>query len=342
MTVTVYRSSDGSAPVLSGTAGTLITVLQKCLIDGYGSQTGAGWTYLTGFTNPSGNVGVFQAGTGSNGYSFRVNDNAARVGTTDEAAGTPTALQARIRGYETMNLITDPTGTPNPFPTIAQNASGFFIRKSASVDANARNWIVVADARTCYMFIATTDVASSYIAWMMGEYYSFKTSDAGRSIVMGMSTESAATATLDPLNNIQLRMTSSFSNGLGRSLARSVNGSAGAISGTSVPLIGDGGFNTANAVDLVLGVGSTNYTNAADSRLYLAPVRVGQATGSTAGDYRGRLRGLWHFGHPIASAADGDTFSGAGDLAGKTFLVIKTGLNGGLYVVETSNTWDSN
>lgn len=342
MTVTVYKSSDGSAPTLSGTAGELITVLQKCLIDGYGAKTGAGWTYLTGFTNPSGNVGVFKAGSGSNGYSFRINDNAARVGTTDEVAGTPTALQARIRGYESMNLITDPTGTPSPFPTIAQNASGFFLRKSASVDATTRNWIVVADARTCYMFIQTTDVANAYIAWMMGEYYSFKSSDAGRSIVMGMSTESSATATLDPLNNIQSRMSTGFANGLGRSLARSVSGAAGAISGTNVPLMGDCAFATAANIEHVNGVGSTNYTNAADNRLYLAPIRVGQATSSAAGDYRGRLRGLWEFGHPIASAADGDTFSGAGDLAGKTFLVIKTGLNGGLYVVETSNTWESN
>ena len=41
--VTVYRSTDTGAPQLTGTAGSLKTVLKACLVEGYGSQPALGW-----------------------------------------------------------------------------------------------------------------------------------------------------------------------------------------------------------------------------------------------------------------------------------------------------------
>jgi hypothetical protein len=44
MTVRIYRSTDGSAPVLTGQAGKLTDLLDAILVNGYGSKTAAGWT----------------------------------------------------------------------------------------------------------------------------------------------------------------------------------------------------------------------------------------------------------------------------------------------------------
>ncbi len=58
---------------------------------------------------------------------------------------------------------------------------------------------------------------------------------------------------------------------------------------------------------------------------------------------RGQMRGFWHFLHPSgARVNDGDTFSGTGDLAGRTFLILKPAVDSlGVYVIETT-TWESN
>ena len=38
MAVTIYTSDDAGAPVLDGTNGSLINLLDKCLVTGYGSK----------------------------------------------------------------------------------------------------------------------------------------------------------------------------------------------------------------------------------------------------------------------------------------------------------------
>jgi hypothetical protein len=53
------------------------------------------------------------------------------------------------------------------------------------------------------------------------------------------------------------------------------------------------------------------------------------------------MRGIWHFGHGIGNVVDGDTFTGTGDLAGRSFLVVEGIGTSGLMIVETSNTWDT-
>tara|TARA_R110001583_G_scaffold190153_1_gene354206 strand:- start:421 stop:1395 length:975 start_codon:yes stop_codon:yes gene_type:complete len=42
--VTVYKSTDIGAPQLDGSVGAWLNVIQKCLVDGYGSKIGLGWT----------------------------------------------------------------------------------------------------------------------------------------------------------------------------------------------------------------------------------------------------------------------------------------------------------
>src|SRR5262245_26448894 len=135
MAVTVYRSTDSSAPTLSGTAGDLVNVLDKCLVAGYGSKTAAGWSKP--FTGT--NAAVFRMG-GGNQFYLDVNDNGPGAGTGQEA---------RVRGYETMTAVATGTG---PFPTVAQLAAGIIVRKSAALSGTTRAWVMVADDRSFYLF----------------------------------------------------------------------------------------------------------------------------------------------------------------------------------------------
>lgn len=88
----------------------------------------------------------------------------------------------------------------------------------------------------------------------------------------------------------------------------------------------------------ILGIGANNpaYPNPADNSIYLSRLFLASSV-PTFTHLRGYARGVWSWLHN-GGVNDGDTFNGAGDLAGKSFLVIKNGPNQGLFIIETSNT----
>jgi len=55
---TLYQSTDSGAPALSGQAGSLLEVLDACLVNGYGGKAAAGW----GIAFSSGNKRVYRPG----------------------------------------------------------------------------------------------------------------------------------------------------------------------------------------------------------------------------------------------------------------------------------------
>jgi hypothetical protein len=70
---TVYKSTDDNAPVLNGIAGSLINLLRKVLVDGFGTKAGAGWTLE--FLNTAETIAVFRNDSVSGfGRYFRVDD----------------------------------------------------------------------------------------------------------------------------------------------------------------------------------------------------------------------------------------------------------------------------
>lgn len=74
-TVNFYSSTDVDAPILNAEPGSLITVLNACLVNGYGTKSGAGWTLLgqgTAASNPY--TAMYQMGSGSRCVLY-VNDN---------------------------------------------------------------------------------------------------------------------------------------------------------------------------------------------------------------------------------------------------------------------------
>lgn len=168
MAVTVYKSTDASAPVLSGTAGALLGVLNACLINGYGSKSAAGWASAFSTTN----VNVYRAATGNRFY-LRVADTVAQDG--------------RIICYETM---TDASSGTNPTPNNTQVSGGGYWRKSTTADSTARPWIVIADATWFWLFI---DAGSADIFYpnFFGDLVPYKSGGDPYSTLVVVNTTSA-------------------------------------------------------------------------------------------------------------------------------------------------------
>jgi hypothetical protein len=120
----------------------------------------------------------------------------------------------------------------------------------------------------------------------------------------------------------------------GHFVARTMGGGGASVRVTPV---GDSG---------VVAAYGTNYSNRAgvipfnpNTPQFIFPIRVFEFNNGT---YRGRMRGIYHSAHPSNNYSNGSTFAGSGDYAGKTFQVVGTAINGGLWIVETSNTLENN
>jgi hypothetical protein len=297
----VYKSTDASAPAkISGVAGSLTTVLDAVLVNGYPGKAAAGWTIA--FTGASRRV--YRMGTvGATGFYLDVND----AGPGSVTLG----MEAFCRGYVAASGLS--AGT-EPFPTVAQQANGIAIRKKGSPDATSTDspWVIVADDKTVYIFIDTNDFPG-YTAFMFGDFYSFFSPDPYRCAIIGRAGSATGSNVLiaangeDRLSNLSALTAAAT----GHYAARAWHGGvAGAIQ------IGKHGDAAHSASTLA---GLFSYPNPKDSLTYLSQVKVHDLFGSFA-VARGRLRGFWHFLHPAASpVVDGDTPAGGGALAGKNF-----------------------
>lgn len=321
----VYTSADGGAPTMDGTSGGLCTLLNACLVTGYGAKAAAGWTRP--FT--SGVESSFQQGGGNQMFLY-VN------GTT---AFNSTGMNAGpIRGYESMSAVS--TGT-DPFPTVAQLAGGIGVMASVVNGVGpARPWVLVADDRTFYLLIDTAGSGVYEVSLCFGDLYSYKTGDSYRTFIGG-STNTIFGGRC-AMNYTSGTFTVSQASG-GLYIARDHLGTgksilSGSHADTSVGVVGALGSSTR------VYRGTLPYPNPAGDEIWLAPVYLHDPNYPVN---RGKFRGIWQWMHQTSGIADRDTFNGTGEFAGKTFLVVKvigfadTGgsTNTGVYIFETSNTW---
>lgn len=327
MPVTVYKSTDASAPVIKAdSAGLLYAMLKACLVTGYGAKAAAGWTEDYSGTNK----GVLRAPSGKRHY-FRIDDS------------NPVALASNregyVRGYESMSAVDTGTG---PFPTTTQaTTGGNVLRKSATIDTTTRPWVVVADARTCYAFIKSGDYGPGYASIGFGEFYSLGgANDLYNSFVAGgivrQGTATGEVVIPNPANEGLEDLTAMTAVTTGHYAPRSFV----AQDIQSAVTFGKHG-DAANSAAVLAGL--LEYPNRADQGMHLAQVWVHEVVGPNA-IRRGRMRGFWHFLHPIDSPVrDGDTWAGTGALTGKTFMCIRpTAVGTGVFVLETSDTWETN
>lgn len=330
---TIYTSYDSGSPQLYGSTGSLVAVLNACLVTGYINKLPAGWS--ADFTSSIASGSTFRPPSGSRCY-LNVRD-----------MGAPTAAEARVRGYESMTAFDTGSGM---FPMTAsfQGLPGqglVTVRKSNTSDiSSSRLWVLAADAYTMYMWIGsgTSAPAATYPniydhAFWFGDIYSFEgSSDIGRCMIMGRTVESVTTAT--PWD-AQTSMTGSSP---GQILARSYNGSSGSITFTKFT---DYGRTNPGAL-----IGYNAYPSGPDKAVYLSPFYVAESNVFqgiyTAGvSLRGRLRGLYGVCHSTTYFIDGQTITGTQEYAGKTFRILKTGatsLGNTLIAIETSNTVETN
>lgn len=306
---TVYRSSDGSAPVLTGTAGDLVNLLDKCLVDGYGAKSGAGWSKA--FT--ASNQRSYRQGAGSQFY-LDVDDR----GASGVLTGT-TPKEAAVRGYEVMTAVS--TGT-NPFPTAAQLAVATSNwRKSVTADTVPRGWWLIADDRTFTLAIQTGDVVGAYYVYHFGDFYSYKASDAYKCAVSCRTTVNAA-GTAGTVEGAVLSTV--ITTGLGGWFeARIAAGTGTSVNfalcsfGTTVPV--------------------SDTFPAVDGNEAIVPFYVGDVATPSL---RGYLRGIYRTVNPV-NLNDGDAFAGTGAFAGRTFIYSKgIGVAAAGLMIETT-AWDT-
>jgi hypothetical protein len=300
----VYLSTDASAPVLTGAAGSMIALLDACLVNGYGAKAAAGWTKP--FTGT--NLAAYRMGTGGTARRMylRVDDTA--------------ALSARLRGFDEMTDVD--TGT-EPFPTTVQVAApGLWLHKSVSADATARQWMVIATPHTMLMvthpansvLTAPSGAHQSYGSVLFGQYKATDPAFAYNVILMAgtssLTTSGGAIGLISPANAGAVALEGHF-------VPRSHTGAASALSvlkTSGAPFRSNGSSNAAG-ISHGLTVPSPVTGRLAMSRIEIwAP-----ATPWTA---IGRLEGVWaphaqgYVGNPL------DTINGSGSAAGRTFLAI--------------------
>ena len=315
MAVTVYRWDDPDAPVLSNpSAGSLIGVLDACLVNGYTGKPAVGWTKAFSGTN----VAAYRQGAGSMCY-LRVNDGTG-------------LFKATARGYESMTDID--TGV-NAFPTTAQLANGVYAAIGIATTAANKPWIVVADNKRFYLWVGVSlttavDISTS-TTWQgmffFGDVISFRPGDTYCCQIIG--SDSASNNTERFAINAALTTVN-----VGSFITRNAAQVAGSVNNGR--FFDYYGSNSSAVIGLSSGVA---YPDPISGGINLGRVHV--TNGAATKGVRGRMPGLFA---PLNALPgnNGDTFSGAGDLAGRTFILLDcgSGTTRGRVALETSDTWD--
>jgi len=320
MTTILYKSTDTGAPVLSGQFGALTNLLDACLVNGYGAKLGAGWTIA--FTAL--NTRAYRMNpTASTGYYLRVEDcNSSRNTNPQDALFT---------GFKSMTNIDTGAGQ---FPTYTQQplftggVGGLIARKSATTSTTPRPWVLVADGSTFYLFIETDDTLSECRAVAFGDFVSTCATDADNCMIIGR-TQIGASASYEffgaIVNSYPFTSTSP-----GHYLADIWTGISGSMPFGVIADYGKGAQSPAMG-----GTSQLTYPNQPDNGLLISPLQI-----IHNGALRGHLKGLWN---PLTfrPVMHGDTFTGTGDLTGKSMLAQYVCCQGsqGEVIVETSDTW---
>lgn len=163
-TPTLYRSTDTSAPVLTGEVGKLIDLLDAILVDGYGSKAAAGWT---------------KPYSGTNKAAYRNSGTQTFVRVVDDNARFGSLGVAEVWGYSSMSDVDTGVGQ---FPTAANIGTDPTqrkqITKSITTDSTARKWAALATDKTLILCIEQGDgYARTTWVYFIGDYISFVPSD---------------------------------------------------------------------------------------------------------------------------------------------------------------------
>jgi hypothetical protein len=317
MTITTYKSSDGSAPAIARAAGDLITLLDAVLVNGYGAKAAAGWTKEYSGTNKA----VYKQGTGSSGKYLRIHDDivdycggAQRIQIADGASGVDTV-----------------TGV-----SLGVSGTTHYIHKPDSV-ANKGSWVMYADAKAFWLLTQrapttnTTEQHVSYSANFFGDSVSYTPSTDPNRFFAGA--DGSTTITGVPF------VFSMSTTGLAGTTGRYHGDPTGRWDDGLITYLcaGHPGF-----MDTVV------YPSYISEGLLVFPIYLVHTGSLRSGpEFRGRLPGAYASPFTFASQfyiKNGDTFTfSSGEMNGKTIEAryVQGGGSGSgrLAFFETSNTW---
>ena len=302
--------SSTSAPALTGIAGSLISVLDYCLTD---ATYGIGWTKQYSGTNTA----VYKQPAGTNGFYLAVDDSVGQ--------------NATVCGFETMSSVSAGIGR---FPTLSQRSalqsgwnSAFY--KSGSLDAVNRAWQFFSNGKIFYLVgynnaSSNTSVSTCNIL-VFGDFTSYAPVDAFNTILLANSSLSATSTSLS-LFYARDAWTSTTDGVAARSYTQL---------GSAVYMTPVGQSGLQNGTGNYFGGSGEAFPSPITGGLNMIPVQVAE---NNVG-IRGVLPGMWNPLH-VRPFNPGDTFSGTGVLAGKTFETSTVGgTSYGLLLFETSDTW---
>jgi hypothetical protein len=362
-----FHSSMVDAPVLNGTAGSLIGVLDACLLNGFSLRTVDSITVLDGVATVSISTGhgfepdtvVRIAGatpTGLNGdhrvLSATTNTltfatavpNGSASGTMDARlspagweksfSGTNLAVyrsadpqgtrmflrvddsvaqNARAVGYENMTDVNSGTGA---FPTNTQQSGGLWWPNANSTAATARPWLVIADARSFYVWVntGTTGFEGDGFVYGFGDFNSFKSGDAYSCFITGSATNIATGTAAQPSTLGYCDLTGTVLRE--QWVARSFTALGGSLQTTRRA-------ESYNAAIAYSGsTASVAYPNGADNSLLLSRTVVSEALGPVN---RGVLPGLYFLPHALGTGtfSHRNKIDGQGPLVGRKLMLVR-------------------
>lgn len=146
--LSVYRWDDPGAPQMSSTKGAALNILKKCLIDGYGDKTPAGWL-LESISADNNNM-IFAPA--SRKWLYLIYDDGRNTYWGDGAAG--------LASIDAYNSIEEPISTV-PYadwrakPAQTGEANQYLNKRTTE-------WVLLADNETCY-FLQNNSGGAGYI-----------------------------------------------------------------------------------------------------------------------------------------------------------------------------------
>jgi hypothetical protein len=157
----IYDWLDANAPVLTAQPGSLVDLLDACLVDGYGSKTSAGWTREFAASVPA-NQRIYRAPQGLRPF-LRI----------DDSGSTPTqgAYVATVNGY--MNITGGFNGDYTGTFTEGWSAPNYIGKSIATVAADLpHQWLLAASGKAFVLFISKNPsvINSGMRPTLFGEY----------------------------------------------------------------------------------------------------------------------------------------------------------------------------
>lgn len=297
MPVTLYASTDSGAPALADDAAHIFTLLDACLVNGYGAKPAAGWTKEFSATDKA----VYRNGaTALARRYFRIIVN----------RGASNRIEAR--GYYTMTDVD--TGT-YPFPDPGASSTLVNIKRANNTSPG---WLVVADERTALLVIKSSNSVPSYTFHYLGDVDPLLAGDLHPTVVGGAgywgSTANVGIGTLVH-DSTDTSCTGTYFGGTPTSP------SAGVLA------VAMGGFGHKNGVHSGTNMELGTVVQPLQDGSFMVN-RLLLATKITGGlGPRAFLRFLYSVPWATTSAVnDLDTATGVGALAGRTLYLVRAGV----------------